>query len=378
MFLSRLLHAREPVAPGAALPLSILPGEGVGPEVIDACRPVLDAIEEHTAWRFDIESGGKIGTAAHAECGVSLTPEVIEFCRRGFARGAPLFCGPGGHRFVYELRREFDIYCKFVPLQPLPALADTGAMRAEAVAGVDILLLRDNAGGLYQGSWKTDREGGHVRAHHSFSYDEHQVARVMNVAVAAAGERRGRLCVVHKPWGTPAISELWVEVARRCAAGSTVELRFLEVDTAAYLMLAEAREFDVVVAPNMFGDVLADAAALLLGSRGMSYSFNCGDGGIAVYQTGHGAAYDLAGTQRANPLGQIQSLAALLRESYGLAELSRLVLQACDNALAAGIRTADIAARGTTVVTTAAMGEAVSRELSDLLRARSRAAATGA
>lgn len=361
--LSSLLSGRPPLRNGEHLPLAVLPGEGIGPEIIASCQPILDAIERFTAYRFDVEYGGKIGKAAIQDSGIALTEEVSAFCRRSFARGAPLFCGPGGDRFVYQLRNKFDIYCKFVPLLPMPALIDTGPMRESAVSDIDILLIRENVGGVYQGAWHIEQTDLGRRAHHSFHYDERQVRRILSLAVAAAEHRRGQLCVVHKPGGTPAISELWVDLAEQCVAGSGVELRFLEVDTASYLMLAEGASFDVVVTPNMFGDVLADAAALLLGSRGMSYSYNVNDSGIAVYQTSHGAAYDLAGTQLANPLGQVQTLAALLHESYGLFALADSLLAACNEVLAAGWRTEDIMAQGCRRLSTAEMGEAVADEL---------------
>jgi 3-isopropylmalate dehydrogenase len=368
MQLSSLIDEALPAEPTSCIPIAILPGEGIGPELMEACMPVLMAIEDGTPFKFDIEYGGKIGKDAYNEFGTSLTGEVSDFCQRAFQSGTPVFCGPGGHRFVYELRKRFDLFCKFVPLQPFPAMQDTGALRPSAVAGTDILLLRENVGGLYQGSWHTQQEDGSLSAHQAFCYDEHQVTRIMSVAVAAAESRRGSLCVVHKPGGAPAISELWVQVARQCAASSSVELRFLEVDTAAYLILAEARSFDVMVTPNMFGDVIADVAALLLGSRGMSYSFNLGTHGAAVYQTGHGAAYDLAGTQRANPLGQIQSLAALLAQSYGLGQLSDSLRTACNLVLAAGLRTGDIMSPGATLATTAEMGEAIAAALAQELQ----------
>ncbi len=201
--------------------------------------------------------------------------------------------------------------------------------------------------------------------------------RIVGLAVSAAEQRRQKLCVVHKPGGTPAISELWVDVARACAEGSGVELRFLEVDTAAYLLLAEASTFDVVVTPNMFGDVLADAAAVLLGSRGMSYSWNVNEAGYAVYQTGHGAAYDLAGSGVANPLGQIQTLAALLRESFGLTDVARAILSACDDVLAAGRRTADIPCPGGTAVSTQELAMAVAEQLAGTLAGRTTRARAG-
>lgn len=362
--LSDLVCKRPALCSGGPLPLAVLAGEGVGPELISACEPVLHAIEANTAYRFDTEYGGNIGKTALAESGNSLTDEVTDFCQRSFQRGAPLLCGPGGDRFVYKLRSTFDIYAKFVPLQPLPALQDSGVLRASAVEDVDILLVRENLGGVYQGAWHSEQTDLGRLAHHSFEYDESQVQRIVALAVAAAQQRQGKLCVVYKPGGTPTISALWEDVARRCVQGTEIELRFLEVDTAAYLLLAEAASFDVVVAPNLFGDVLGDAAALLLGSRGMSYSYNISEGGASVFQTAHGAAFDLQGTQTANPLGQIQTLAALLHESYGLFELSAALLTACNHVLAVGLRTADIMRQGAQLLSTQEMGDAVAQQLS--------------
>jgi len=369
--LTSLVSKRACLRLGSKLPLAVLPGEGIGPEIIEACQPILDVIENHTPHRFDLEYGGSIGNQAVKEHGDSLTEDVIAFCRRNFDRGAPLFCGPGGERFVYKLRRVFDIYCKFVPLKPLTALQDCGVIREAAVRNVDILLIRENIGGVYQGAWHLERTNLGRRAHHSFHYDETDVQRIMEVATAAAEYRRGKLCVVNKPGGVPSISELWTDVAMQCVAGSDVDVRFLEVDTAAYMMLAEAGTFDVMVTPNLFGDVLADAAALLLGSRGMSLSYNVSGIGNAVYQTGHGAAYDIAGTGTANPLGQIQALAALLHESYGLFDLADALLEACNATLASGCRTADIMAPGAQLLSTSEMGVAVAEQLAnDLTKGR--------
>jgi len=362
--LNSLICEYPPPPPDEPLPLAVLPGEGIGPELIATCLSLLETIEKHTDYRFDVESGGKIGKEALEQYGNSLPEQVVSFCNRSFERGAPLLCGPGGDRFVYQLRHRFDIFCKFAPLRPLPSLRDTGPMREEAVLGSDILLIRENMGGVYQGEWRLDHTATGRYAHHSFYYDENQVRRIIALAVEAARRRRGKLCVVHKPGGTPSISELWTDVARDCADGSGIELRLLEVDTAGYLMLADANSFDVVVTPNMFGDVLADTSAALLGSRGMSYSWNVNERGWSVYQTGHGAAYDLAGSDMANPLGQIQTLAALLRESFGLPDLAATLVSACDTVLENGYRTADILRPGGGVaLSTREMGAAVARQL---------------
>jgi 3-isopropylmalate dehydrogenase len=365
---------RRPAADDAPL-IGILEGEGIGPELIACCRLVLGAIEARTAIRFRLRQGGLIGKVAMASGGEPLSGEVIGFCGELFRDGGALLCGPGGDRFVYELRREFSLFCKLVPLQPLPPLADTGPLRPDAVQDVDILLVRENLGGLYQGEFhlETTASGGH--ASHRFGYTTEQVSDILETAVRLARARRGELCVVTKPGGAPSISRLWETEARRIAGDAKVDLRILEIDNASYQMVADARAFDVVVAPNLFGDVLGDGAALLLASRGMSYSANFNHAGHAVYQTGHGAAHDLAGTDRANPLGQLLSLAMMLHESFGQTRVAQALLAAIDDTLAAGWRTRDIAAPGARVVGTRALAEQVADRMEIYLRADLRTSA---
>ena len=339
--------------------IGVLEGEGIGPEVIRACLPLIDVLREVSGLDIELRYGGAIGKDAVTQCGVPLSAEVEEFCSAIFDSGGALFCGPGGGRFVYDLRRCFGLYCKLVPLRPLRALRDAGVLKPALVDEVDILVVRENLGGLYQGSFGMDEHRGLRRAYHCFHYDEEQVRAILVAAGRLARQRRGRLCVVTKPGGVPSISEIWQEMAEALAREIPVDLRLLEVDNACYQMLADPRGFDVVVAPNMFGDVLADTAALLLASRGMSYSANFGPGERAVYQTGHGAAHDLAGTGRANPLGQMQSLAMLLSESFGQDAIAERIFQAIEITLAAGWRTADIMAPGCREVGTLELGQRV-------------------
>ena len=348
---------------GQSRVIGILNGEGIGPEIIQASMPVLDAIEANTEHRFELRYGGKIGLEAQKETGQVLTEEVLRFCSSVFDAHGAIFCGPGGGRFVYELRTAYDLYCKMVPLKPIKALSNTGALRPEAVAQADILIIRENISGLYQGDFGFEEESGTRRAFHHLHYDDVQVSRIMQVAINVADMRRKKLCVVTKPGGAPAISELWKDIAGQLARASDVEIRTLEIDTACYQLLAQAQDFDVVVAPNMFGDVLADGAALLLGARGMSYSANFSDNGIAVYQTGHGAAYDLAGKNQANPAGQIQSLAMMLDESFGLGHLSGEIRGAINDTLTAGWRTQDIMAPGCKVTGTGELGQRIAEAL---------------
>jgi 3-isopropylmalate dehydrogenase len=233
-------------------------------------------------------------------------------------------------------------------------------------------VVRDNDGGIYQGSFGGSPDGR--AAYQEARYDVDQVDRIMAVAVRAAAARSGRLTVVGKPGGLPTITELWTRRAEAAVAaladGSSVQLDVIEVDNACYQVVADPRRFDVMVAPNMMGDVVADTAALLLGSRGMSLSANYRADGGAVYQTGHGAARDLAGLDVANPLGQISSLMMLLRESLALPQAAAAIDIAVRDVLASGVRTADIAGPDSRVVGTRALGRAVA----DALVARSTSA----
>jgi len=360
--------AKRPPRRQGALLIGILEGEGVGPELIACCRALLQVIETHTSVRFTYRSGGLIGKQALAASGQCLTNDVISFCRQLFRDGGALLCGPGGDRFVYDLRREFGLYCKLVPLCPLPALADTGPLRATAVAGVDILLVRENLGGLYQGEFALTPDDDNDHARHAFSYSRQQVDDILAAAIALARSRRQQLCVVTKPGGVPSISALWTQRALALVPASGVALQFLEVDNAAYQMVANASAFDVVVAPNLFGDVLGDCAALLLASRGMSYSANFSHDGAAVYQTGHGAAHDLTGTDCANPLGQILSLVLLLRESFGLHDIADALHAAMAMTAAAGFRTRDIAGPQSFVVGTRELTARLAAEFAMLLQ----------
>lgn len=345
--------------------IGVLLGEGVGPEVMGATLDVLRRIEALSPYRFEVREGGEIGLPAEARTGRALTHDVVAFCRSIFADGGVVLCGPGGGRFVYDLRSRFDLFCKLTPIRPSPSLDDTGAVRGAARAGVDMVIVRENAGGLYFGQWGHSRDGDRETAFQHFSYRDDQVARILDVAVGLAERRDQALALVLKTHGVPAISALWKRKLLDSERARALNVRILEVDNAVYQLVAQGRDFDVLVAPNMFGDVLSDAAALLLGSRGVSFSGNFGAPGIAVYQTGHGAAHDLAGTDRANPVGQILSLAMLLRESFGLNNPALAIERAVVHALGDGWRTADIATPGCRVVGTRELGMRIADGLAE-------------
>lgn len=344
--------------------VGVLMGEGVGPEVVPVAMDLLDELRTHSARRFELEVGGLIGCPAKALHGSSLSAEVVDFASGIFRRGGALFCGPGGDRFVYELRREFDLFCKFTPLEPLPELRQAGVVRPETVAATDIIAVRENSGGIYQGEWSTETNSdGGSTAHHRFHYTERMVRRILKVGLALAARRRKRLQFVLKPAGIPSISDLWRRCAEEMAPAHGVAVSEYEIDNATYQMISNPAQFDVMISPNMFGDVLADCGSLLLASRGLSYSGNFSAAGHAAYQTGHGAARDIAGRDLANPIGQILSLGMMLRESFAWPEADAALRRAVRTTLQSGVCTGDVAMPGHEVLGTRKFGEAVQQTL---------------
>jgi 3-isopropylmalate dehydrogenase len=343
--------------------IGVLPGEGVGPEVVAASLDVLAAIDGAGGARFDVRFGPEARPGTTDPSG-SLGEAEHEFCRDVFDDGGAVFCGPRGGRFVYELRERFDLFCKLTPVEPLPALCGAGVVGEETARRARLVFVRENVGGLYFGSEHERREGGVLReVSHTFGYRRDEVDRIVELAVQLAAFRSGRLTVVVKGGGVPGISRLWREAAAAVEDAFDVVCEVLEVDNACYQIVADPARFDVLVSPNMFGDVLADVSALLLGSRGASFSGNFGAVRRAVYQTAHGAALDLAGRDVANPVGQILSLALLLEESFDRPDLARAVRVGADRALAEGWRTPDVAGPDCERVGTRELGKRIAEHV---------------
>lgn len=349
--------------------IDILRGEGVGPEVIAATTGVLDAVTAAFGLQFELQYGPEVDPVAPDDgLASALVPGVCEFFEAAFAAGRPVLCGPAGGRFVYDLRRKYDLFYKLVPLRPVADCSDLGPIVSSHTAGADVLIVRENMSGLYFGEWGRTRVEGDELAFHRFEYRRSEIERVVRVAARHAEDRRGSLCMVVKTGGIPGISSLWRDVLASETAGSGLETSVLEIDNAVYQLINAPREFDVIVTPNMFGDVLADCGALLIGARGMSFSGNFGDAERAVYQTGHGAAHDIAGQDRANPVGQVMSLAMLMRDSLGLDDAAAVIETAVGVVLAGGYRTVDIAAPGGAAVGTAELGERIAAAISEAAR----------
>jgi 3-isopropylmalate dehydrogenase len=318
-------------------------------------------VEQVTGLKFELCHGGAIGEEAEKHFGASLPESTARFFTEIFARGGAILNGPGGGRYVYDLRKRFDLFCKFAPIRPCPQLSRIAPVIANNAHPMDMLIVRDNIAGAYQGHWSThETEAGKI-AEHTFSYTSRQIQRLAEVAARAAAARRGKMHVIVKDGGLPAVTALWREVSVAEAIRQEVEAIFVNVDLAAYEFIRNPGQFDVVLTPNLFGDILVDITGALLGSRGVTFSGNYDPAGNGVYQTNHGCAHDLAGADVANPAGQILSLSMMLRESFGLGDAATLIETALAAAWQDGWRTADIAEPDCRVVGTRAMAEQVSQ-----------------
>ena len=343
--------------------IGVLEGTGIGPQVIDTTLHVLKAVEQGQDLKFEVRFGGLIGEDAVKEHGQWLPEDTVDFCSDISRLGGAILNGPGGGRYVYDLRRRFDLFCKFVPVRPNPELAGAARVSPLLLKDVDMLIVRDNTGGVYQGSWgdrATDK--GRV-AEHAFSYSETEVHRLVEVAARAAARRSGNLHIVVKDGGIPSVTALWRDVGTTVAKRHGLDARFINIDLAVYELIQNPGRFDVIATPNLFGDIIVDICGVLVSSRGVTFSGNFNAQGFGVYQTNHGCAHDLAGADVANPGGQILSLAMMLRESFGLEAAAMLIEKSLASVWRAGWRTADIAESGCRIIGTKAMGEKVAAEI---------------
>ena len=337
--------------------------------MIAGALEVLNSVAAATGLSVEIREGGVIGRNAERICGTALSSQVVRFCEDVFAGGGAILSGPGGGRYVYDMRKHFDLFLKISPIQIENGLPDASRLRPEALRGIDFLVTRENTGGIYQGTWGEHESTTGVRvADHHIEYSETQVRRFLRASARLARDRSGRLTVVWKESGVPSISRLWRDCAREAAESIGIEFCMVDVDLMAYRLIHDAATFDVVAAPNLCGDVLADLGAVLLGSRGLSFSGNYTAGRHAVFQTNHGAAYDLAGTDRANPVGQIFSVAMMLRSGFGLQLEADAIEEAVRSVWRDGWRTADVVGPGARLVGTREMCSRVAERAARFLR----------
>ena len=267
-------------------------------------------------------------------------------------------------RGLLALRAGMGAFANLRPVMVYPELAAASSLKEERISGLDIMIVRELTGGIYFGEPRgIEERNGRRTGFNTLVYDEEEIARIGRVAFEVAGKRRGRVVSVDKA-NVLEVSELWRGVMTDLAAEyPDVELQHMYVDNAAMQLVRDPRQFDVMVTGNMFGDILSDLASMLSGSIGMLPSASLNETRRGLYEPVHGSAPDIAGSNQANPLAMILSLAMLLRYSLGQAALADKVEAAVRRVLADGLRTADIHTQGTRKVTTSEMGEAVAAAL---------------
>lgn len=358
--------------------LLLLPGDGIGPEVMAEVEKVIGTLAEMGLARFEIERDLVGGSAIDAH-GKPLTDEALA---RADAADAILLGAVGGPKWAdvaYEirpeagllrLRKDLGLFANLRPAICYPALADASALKRELVEGLDIMIVRELTGGVYFGEPKeiTLLPDGSKRAVDTQVYTTSEIERIAHVAFDLARKRSGRVASAEKH-NVMKSGVLWKEVVTKVHAEySDVTLEHVLADNCAMQLVRRPKQYDVLVTDNLFGDVLSDVAAMLTGSLGMLPSASLGavdarGSRKALYEPVHGSAPDIAGKGYANPIAMIGSLAMCLRYSFGLGEAADLLESAVTRTLASGARTRDIAGEGVTPISTGEMGDAILREL---------------
>jgi 3-isopropylmalate dehydrogenase len=337
----------------------LLPGDGIGPEIVAAARRLLGALGD-----FEFEEH-LVGGCSIDEHGTALTDAVLDACRGADAVllgavGGPKWdttdpAAPRPEQGLLGLRKGMGLYANLRPVRPSPALVDSSPLREERIAGTDLLVVRELTGGIYFGASGRDGDSAHDTCEYSVAEVE-RIARAGFEAArrrAEASGRRARVTSVDKA-NVLETSRLWREVVTRVAADyADVELEHLLVDNAAMQLVSRPADFDVILTENLFGDILSDESAMLTGSLGMLPSASLGAAGEpGLFEPVHGSAPDIAGQGIANPLATFLSAAMLLRDGLGRAEEAARIEAAVDTVLKRGMRTADLAAAGETTVGT--------------------------
>jgi len=345
--------------------VALLPGDGIGPEIVAQARRVL----ERLALKLEMQEAA-VGGAGYDAAEDPLPPATLSLAKEA---DAILFGAVGGPRYdalprakrpeqaLLRLRKELGLFANLRPAQVHPQLAAASALKAEVVAGLDILIVRELTGDIYFGEPRGIRatgDGGR-EGFDTMRYSEAEVRRIAKVAFEAARKRGKRLCSVDKA-NVLETSQLWREVMTDEAKRyRDVELTHMYVDNCAMQLVRNPKQFDVIVTGNMFGDILSDEASMLTGSIGMLPSAALDAGGKGLYEPIHGSAPDIAGKGVANPLATILSAAMMLRYSLRQPRAAERIEAAVGKALNDGLRTADLHTPGTRKVGTAEMGDAV-------------------
>jgi 3-isopropylmalate dehydrogenase len=347
--------------------IAVLPGDGIGPEVVAEGVKVLRQIESFFDVRFSLQES-IVGGAAIDATGNPLPEATLQLCQ---ASDAILFGAVGGpkwdelrqdqrpERGLLRLRQTLDLYANLRPAKLYPALADASSLRPEVVSGIDILVVRELVSGIYFGEPRgiEQRAGGELGIN-TMTYTTEEIRRVAHLAFELSRKRRCKVTSVDKA-NVLEVSMLWRrEVTELAGAFSDVDLEHMFVDNCAMQLVRAPKQFDVIVTGNLFGDILSDEAAMLTGSIGMLPSASIG-AKAAMYEPVHGSAPDIAGQGMANPIATINSVAMMLEYSLDQLDAAQMVDAAVETVLDQGYRTPDIMREGCTRLSTSQMGDQV-------------------
>ena len=363
--------------------LLLLPGDGIGPEVMAEVKRLLEWLNESGIARFETEQG-LVGGSAYDAHKVSISEDTMAKAK---AADAIIFGAVGGPKWdsvpyearpeagLLRLRKELGLFANLRPAVCYPALADASSLKREIVEGLDIMIVRELTGGVYFGEPKTitDLGNGQKRAVDTQVYDTYEIERIGRVAFELARKRKNKVTSMEKR-NVMKSGVLWNEVMTQVHKREypDVTLEHQLADSGGMMLVKWPKQFDVIVTDNLFGDVLSDVAAMLTGSLGMLPSASLGETDAktrkrkALYEPVHGSAPDIAGKGLANPIAMIASFGMALRYSFDMGALADKVDAAIAAVLANGLRTADIKSEGTTAVSTSQMGEAILKELQTL------------
>jgi 3-isopropylmalate dehydrogenase len=338
----------------------LLPGDGIGPEVVGAARTVADAAAEHFSVKLSYEER-KIGASAIRDEGEPISEETLQRAKAADsvllgAVGHPDFdrCTVRPEAGLLRLRKALGAFANLRPVAAIPALLSASTLKEEVLEGVDILIVRELTGGAYFG----DKEEGEERASDLSVYTRGEVERVARVAFEAAENRSGRVTSVDKA-NVMATSRLWRSVVEDVAGEyPDIALDHVLVDAAAMFLIRDPKRFDVIVTENLFGDILSDEAAMLPGSMGMLPSASLGEPGTpGIYEPVHGSALDIVGSNKANPYATILSAAMMFRHSLGRPDVAGAIEQGVSVALEAHYLTPDLGGKQTTEEVTEAVSK---------------------
>ena len=354
--------------------VTVLPGDGIGPEVVAEAMAVLAQAGDIFGFAVDVEEG-VVGGASIDAHGKPLTDEVLAMAKSSDAvvlgaMGGPKWDGLDysirPERALLALRQELGLFANLRPVKLFAPLARASTLKPEVVEGTDLVVVRELTGGIYFGQPKgvTAEPDGTERGVNTLVYTTPEIERIARVAFDAARRRRGRVTSVDKA-NVLESTELWRKVVTRVRdeeGYGDVELEHVLVDNCAMQLIRDPRQFDVIVTTNMFGDILSDEAAMLTGSIGMLPSASLG-GKVGMYEPVHGSAPDIAGQDKANPLATILTVALMLRHSFDQGAAADCIEQAVERVLETGCRTLDIAEGEAAVVGCKEMGERVRQEI---------------